>query len=59
MAEPLEEDASLRLEFEIPTGRISTFAKVVYQHQAKLDATRHETTTETRNNFFIVMTSLL
>lgn len=31
MAEPLEVDSSLRLEFELPTGRISTFAKVAYQ----------------------------
>ena len=31
MADPLEEGTSLRLEFELPVGRISTFAKVIYR----------------------------
>ena len=31
MAEPLPEGSSIKLEFELPAGRISTFAKVVHQ----------------------------
>lgn len=38
MTEPLEQGSSLRLEFEFPTGRISTFAKVVYAQTAGVDA---------------------
>jgi len=38
MAEPFEEGASIRLEFEFPTGRISTFARVVYEQGAGASA---------------------
>ena len=38
MSEPFEQGSSLRLEFEFPTGRISTFAKVVYEAAAREDA---------------------
>ena len=38
MAEPPEHGSSIRLEFEFPTGRISTFAKVAYQQDPGADA---------------------
>ena len=31
MTDPPEKGASVKLEFELPVGRISTFARVVYQ----------------------------
>lgn len=37
MTDPLEVGVSLKLEFEIPEGRISTFAKVVYQQKGSSD----------------------
>ncbi len=38
MTEPFESGVSLKLEFELPVGRISTFAKVVYQQTEAFDA---------------------
>ena len=40
MTEPLESGVSLKLEFELPMGRISTFtfANVVYQQTEAFDA---------------------
>ena len=37
MAEPLSPGVSCKVEFELPDGRISTFANVVYQQRDRSD----------------------